>query len=86
MWLTQQVTNWKFIARWLGLAENEVSRIETDHPKEDREQCYQMFVRWKELHPKNYTYAVLGSALGKESQELYEKFVEEVQIRTPLET
>ena len=80
------MTNWKFIARWLGLAENEVSQIETDHPKEHREQCYQMFVRWKELDPKNYTYAVLGSALGKESQELYEKFVEEVQIRTPLET
>ena len=79
MWLTLRVTRWKFIARWLGLAENEVSRIETDHSKDDREQCYQMFVRWRTLDPKNYTYFFLGEALKRESQELYEEFVKEVE-------
>ena len=78
-WLTLQVTSWKFIARWLGISETDVSRIETDNPKDDREQCYQMFLKWKAIDPKNYTYTVLGDALRRESQELYQEFVNEVQ-------
>ena len=79
MWLTQKVTNWKFLGRWLGLPENVLSRIEADNPKADREQCYQMFLRWKESDPENYTYPVLGDALQNESQELYNEFVEKVE-------
>jgi hypothetical protein len=80
MWLTQRVTNWKFIARWLGLSENEIMRIKSDHPCSDREQCYQMFLRWKAVDPGNYTYPVLGAALRKASQELYNEYVEEVHF------
>ena len=78
MWLTLRVTNWKFLARWLGLQESDVSRIEIDNPNNDREQCYQMFLRWKAVDPENYTYPVLGEALRKESQELYNDYVKEV--------
>jgi hypothetical protein len=79
MWLTQRVTNWKFLGRWLGLPENVLSRIITDNQKSDREQCYQMFLRWKESDPENYTYPVLGDALQRESQVLYNEFVDEVR-------
>ena len=79
MWLTQRVTNWKFIARWLELPESEVTRIETDYQKEDREQCYQMFMKWKTVDPDNYNYVVLGEALKKENRELYNEYLKEVQ-------
>ena len=78
MWLTQNVTNWKFLARWLGLQEADVARIETDNPNNNREQCYQMFLRLRAVDPENYTYPVLGEALRKESQELYSDYVKEV--------
>ena len=78
MWLTQKVTNWKFLGRWLGLPENDLLRIEADN-QINREQCYQMFLRWKESDPENYTYPVLGDALQRESQELYNEFVDEVR-------
>ena len=39
-----------------------------------------MFLRWKATDPKNYTYIVLGDTLRKESQELYDEFVEEVEL------
>ena len=77
MWLTQRVTNWKFLGRWLGLKENDLLRIEADN-QINREQCYQMFLRWKESDPENYTYPVLGDALQNENQELYNEFVDEV--------
>ena len=78
MWLTQRVTNWKFLGRWLGLPENVLLRIEADNPISYHEQCYQMFLEWKESDPENYTYPVLGDALQRESQELYYEFVDEV--------
>ena len=78
MWLTQRVTNWKFLARWLNLPENEVSRIGADNQGSNREQCYQMFLRWRATDPDNYTYPVLGYALQKESQELFNDYVKEV--------
>ena len=55
-----------------------MSRIISDNPNEDREQCYQMFVRWRAVSPESYTYPVLGEALKRESQELLNEFVKEV--------
>ena len=78
MWLTEKVQRWKFLARRLGLQESDVSRIESDHPQDTREQCYQMFLRLRAVDPENYTYPVLGEALRKESQELYNDYVKEV--------
>lgn len=78
MWLTDKVQRWKFLARRLELEENELHRIETDNPNNDREQCYQMFLRWKAVYPQNYTYPVLGEALRKESKELYNDYVKQV--------
>ena len=78
MWLTQKVIHWKFIARWLGLQESDVVRIVTDHPQDDREQCYQMFMRWRCMDPENFTYHVLGEALRRVSQKLFNDYVEEV--------
>ena len=80
MWLTQRVTNWKFIARWLELGDIEVKRIETDYKGEEyREQCYQMFMKWKASDPDNYNYVVLGEALKKENPELYNEYLKEVE-------
>ena len=50
-----------------------------NHPKDYREQCYRMFVRWRTLEPNNYTYIFLGEALERESQNLIEEFVKEVE-------
>ena len=72
------MTNWRFLARWLGLEENEVQRILEEHPNSVREQCYQMLLRWREMDPQNYNYHVLGDALLRENIELYAKFVDEV--------
>ena len=85
-WLTQRVSHWKFIARWLGLCETEVLRIISDNPNDDREQCYQMFVRWRTVSPESYTYPVLGEVLRRESQELFNEFVKEVyKVETNIE-
>ena len=75
--MVEKVTDWKFLARRLGLENNVITRIETDN-QGDREQCYQMFMRWKAMNAENYTYRVLGSALLKESQALYIEYVNEV--------
>jgi hypothetical protein len=78
LWLVNKVKEWKFVARWLSLDDSEISCIEKDHSRSDREQCYQMFLKWKAMDPDNYKYPVLGQALRKESQELYNEYVKEV--------
>ena len=78
MWLADEVTKWKFIGRRLGLEETVLTRIESQDPKDVREQCYQMFQQWKSADPKNFTYIVLGDALRKESLELFNDYVEKV--------
>ena len=78
LWLVKKVTDWKFLARRLLLQEADISRIELDHPRSDREQCYQMFLKWKSVDPENYVYSVLGAALREESQELFNSYVKEV--------
>ena len=61
------------------MEENDVTRIEADNSKCVREQCFQMFQRWKAVDPENYTYPVLGDALLKEDAGIHKEFVEEVQ-------
>ena len=78
LWLAQKMTSWKFVARWLQIDENEISRIEAENPKRVREQCYQMFLYWKEADPQNYTYPILGAVLQQVSLGLHAEFVEEV--------
>ena len=78
LWLVDKVTKWKFIGRRLGLEENVLSRIESQNPKDIREQCYQMFQHWKSVDPMNFTYNVLGDALRKESMKLFNEYVEKV--------
>lgn len=78
-WLTKEIKRWKFVARWLGLSESTITTIISDHPNESREQCYQMFMQWKSEYPESFTYPVLGEALRRESLELFQKFVKEVQ-------
>lgn len=55
-----------------------LTRIETEHPKSVREQCYQMFQHWKSVDPENFNYITLGEALRKESMELFNEYVEKV--------
>ena len=55
-----------------------LSRIETEHPKSVREQCYQMFLHWRSVDPENFTYIVLGDALRKENLELFNEYMKEV--------
>ena len=61
-----------------GSVKTEVSRIISDNGNEDREQCYEMFVRWRAVSPESYTYPVLGEALRRESQEVFNEFVKKV--------
>ena len=53
----------------------------TQNSESVREQCYQMFVQWENLHPEMYSYCVLGEALAndEENRSLYSRFVEEVE-------
>ena len=37
-----------------------------------------MFLKWKSVNPENSTYSVLGEALRRESQELFNAFMKEV--------
>ena len=55
-----------------------MSGIISDNLNEDREQCYQVFVRLRAVSPESYTCPVLGEALRRESQEVFNEFVKEV--------
>lgn len=78
LWIAEKVTKWKFIGRRLGLEEAALFRIETENPKDIREQCYQMFQHWKSVDPENFTYITLGEALQKESTKLFNEYVKMV--------
>ena len=81
LWLANKVSSWKFLGRWLGLEERDIQRIVAQNSESVREQCYQMFVQWENLHPEMYSYCVLGEALvnDEENRSLYSRFVEEVE-------
>ena len=78
LWLVRKVGDWKFLARWLGLQESDITQVEMDNPRSGREQCYQMLLKWKSVAPESYSYPVLGEALRQESLELFNAYVKEV--------
>ena len=78
LWLVNKVSDWKFLARWLGLQESDITQIEIDNPRSGREQSYQMLLKWKSAAPERYSYPVLGEALIQENKELFNAYVKEV--------
>ena len=68
--------SWKFIGRALDLDESDIEGIEMDYPNNHREQSYQMLLLWKQRHPENANYQVLGEVLRKEDPNVYLKYLE----------
>jgi hypothetical protein len=64
LWLSQNITEWKFMGRYLGLSEYEITRIRQEQPHDISEQVIQMLFTWKKLNkPGEITYQKLLDAL-----------------------
>ena len=74
--LSQELPKWEFPARALCLKEAEIEHIKADHPNDNREQCYQMLLKWEQSNAQNATYQALGRALLTEARDVYPKYVQ----------
>lgn len=68
--------SWKFIGHALDLDESDLEGIEMDYPNQPREQSYKMLLLWKQRHPENANYQVLGQVLKAENHALYRRYVD----------
>lgn len=60
------MTDWKFVGRYLEMAETDLTRIERENLSNLREQCYQMLHRWQQsTMVDKVTYAALVKALER---------------------
>ena len=86
LWLSENIVEWKFFARYLTVKEKEIERIEKEHQNDVREQCYQMLRQWERCQTQTYTYYSLGRALRRDfkNRHLYGKFVKEVKKNEPV--
>ena len=64
LWLSERIIEWKFVGRYLGLEESDLSRIEQDNAGKMGEQCYQMLHRWQQTTPRA-TYSTMLEALER---------------------
>lgn len=81
LWLSQNVVNWKFFARYLEIKDNDVDRIVIESANSVREQCYAMLKQWRRQTESNMcNYRTLGTALSQDSEncDLYRQFVEKI--------
>lgn len=78
LWLSRRIVEWKFLARYLGMAEVDVSRIELENPKNIAEQTFQMLDTWsRHSVPEVCNYQVLCEKLmeAEMDRDLHEHFV-----------
>ena len=78
LWLSRMIVEWKFLGRYLGLSEAELTRIELENPRSIGEQTYQMLETWsRQTEPENFHYQILCEKLmeSEMNKELCDKFV-----------
>ena len=56
-------TSWKMLGRTLKISEPELENIEADNPWNQRERCYSVLKRWREVCGSAATYDCLARAL-----------------------
>lgn len=80
LWLSKRIVKWKFVARYLGLEDYEIDRIVEENRGDITEQCYQMFSKWEQRMPENYSYRTLGKVLleNEKNKVLFAEFAKEV--------
>ena len=78
LWLSRKIVEWKFLGRYLGLSEVELSRIELENPRSIAEQTYQMLETWsRQTVPQDCNYQILCEKLmeAEMNKELCDQFV-----------
>ena len=75
LWLAGEVTtNWKFIARRLGVRESDIDYIDHKYDRDSIEKVYQMLMRWvqtnKEVKPSQLINALEQQNLQRVACEL----------------
>ena len=83
LWLQSRMVEWKWVARYLGIKEQEVVRIERENPSSIAEQCYQMLTTWQRQNTDADTnYVALYKAIqeGERNVDLCKEFAEFVNI------
>ena len=68
LWLSQTLTGWRFLGRFLGLDESDLQRISYEHEGNFSEQCHAMIQTWYQRRPLEYNYRVFGEALWKDER------------------
>lgn len=68
IWLCDNVVEWKFVARHLGISEVDIVSVEGRDPNDPREQCYQMFLVWVNQYSPSGTYRDIGAAIAQSSK------------------
>ncbi len=81
LWLCGEITDWRFVARFLKVDNSEIERIGIDHRDGGVvEQRYQMFESWKRHECREYNYRTLGDVLlqTESNRHLYSEFCRKV--------
>ena len=63
LWLSNHLVKWRFFARYLGVEDHIIDRIEAENHGDIREQCYQMLSTSKQQNPDSFTCRNIGLAL-----------------------
>ena len=63
LWLSNHLVKWRFFARYLGVEDHIIDRIEAENQGDIREQCYQMLSTSKQQNPDSFTCRNIGLAL-----------------------
>ena len=76
LWLSDEVVQWKFLGRYLGMEEPTIERIALEDPNNIREQCFQMLKTFERQQGAECTCRRLGEALlqSEKNRHLFGKF------------
>lgn len=76
LWLSNEVVQWKFLARYLEVDETTIDRITLENPNDIREQCFKMLKAFESQQGEKCTCRRLGEALleSEKNKPLYSKF------------
>lgn len=76
LWLSDEVVQWRFLGRYLGIGETTIERITLENQNNIREQCFKMLKVFEGQQGENCTCRRLGEALleSEKNKHLYSKF------------